>query len=86
MILAQILKHLRPTYTGGFQIINSCICGASTLLKTKENKIYKLVLTKDNSPFLSSKYSHFWHKAKCKTYLVKISFTSVELPNKKSFL
>ena len=38
MILTQILKHVHPTYTG-FQIINSCICGASTLLETKENKI-----------------------------------------------
>ena len=35
-------KHVH-SYTGGFQIIDSCICSASTLLETKENKIiYKV--------------------------------------------
>ena len=55
-------------------------------LKQRKIKFKKLVLTKDNSPFPSSKNSHFRHKAKCKPYLVKISFTSIELLNKNSFL
>ena len=55
-------------------------------LKQRKIKFKKLVLTKDNSPFPSYKNSHFQHKAKCKPYLVKISFTSIELLNKNSFL
>ena len=55
-------------------------------LKQRKIKFKKLVLTKDNRPFPSSKNSHFRQKAKCKTYLVKISFTSIELLNKNSFL
>ena len=52
-----------------------------------ENRLLLMYNTKDfndsnsNRPFLSSRNSHFQHEAKCKTFLVKMSFICMTIKN-----